>query len=795
MLGKSRGWVFFGFVAVCVLLFLAPKGIDKTKLHSLEGEWDFCRSEHTCEERLSIAVPTDTLASDLIPAGQIAIYETEFDLPHFCIEGCSFVAGEIGDAAEFFLNGQYLGSHGSLPPSFRPAKSYPVDIALPSSFLQPKNTLRIKVYSPRAFQRGIRIGPVGIAERSAARSFSLLSLFNSVFIPLAGSVSLFIVTFLSLTGPRLRGLFALRLRSGVILFAMSSAVYLLTFSGVARELVSSDLATPFHFALRAVFDLASYVLMVSLLHKTRPQSFPWIVGAYITYISLYALVPAFDSVFPPDEPVTLFDRSVQLMRMGLIFPLFPFSYGVYASFSQKAPAVLRVFALALFSMNIFDCFIFLGFVQSQFLGKFYPVFAALVGFNYLQSLARAEDRERTAELEKHTAVGVATAAISHDVRKPLSMCKVVLNAIQSLTEPEALRSFAKEAMPDIHRSIDQAEGLLQDVMQVGASRVELTKEEVAPEQLVSDVLADIFRGQPHANVNISFTAKSQTALLVDVHKVKRIFSNIIVNACQAIHWKGFIWIGVVRENDRVQFTVGNSGSLIPKESIASLFEAFFTSNKRGGTGLGLAIAKKWTEAHEGRISCRSEKNKQHPNGFVEFMFDLPAVESASLKRPEVPDHSSQYRMELAIEGQKSENRELDALVEEVKVRLSESDPLTVVALDDETPYLRGLKMTLDELQLGESVSIELFDSEPKLGLPESLLYLVDFDLGQTDRNGIDVISDLKKRRSSAFICLHTNRTDAETFRSALDAGADTVHTKPLTAVHFAKLLLEATRRR
>ncbi|MHA0111243.1 sensor histidine kinase, partial [Klebsiella pneumoniae] len=79
---------------------------------------------------------------------------------------------------------------------------------------------------------------------------------------------------------------------------------------------------------------------------------------------------------------------------------------------------------------------------------------------------------------------------------------------------------------------------------------------------------------------------------VHVQKVGRVFSNIVGNAVQAMRQKGRIWFRTRERDGLIEFCVGNAGSVIPAESLSKLFEAFFTSGKKGGTGLGLAIAQK-----------------------------------------------------------------------------------------------------------------------------------------------------------------------------------------------------------
>ena len=399
--------------------------------------------------------------------------------------------------------------------------------------------------------------------------------------------------------------------------------------------------------------------------------------------------------------------------------------------------------------------------------------------------------------ERKIALSEMVSAISHDVRKPLSMAKILMTSIQEMNSPEDIRQFAIAAVPDIQKAIDSVEGLLQDVMQVGAAQVSLQREDVSPEWIVDSVLDQIFRGHPDADVTVQCTSEPDLLLCVDVSKASRIYANIIANACQAMNWSGSIEIRARRQKDRVVFQIRNEGSHIPSENLGHLFDLFFTSNKRGGTGLGLAIAKKWTEAHGGKISCRSQLDAEFPRGMVEFTFDLPrSFAAGDCARPAVRGHSSEYKLMLGVEDALSATGETRARLDQIKEALEyNASTLRIIHLDNEETYLVGVKATLGTLKLHPYLHLESYLSEPANGLPDGDLFLVDHDLERTDRNGSDVIRSLRSHYGAAFVCLHTNRTDGGTIRNALEAGADAVYPKPLSADHLLKLLGHAMERR
>ncbi len=101
--------------------------------------------------------------------------------------------------------------------------------------------------------------------------------------------------------------------------------------------------------------------------------------------------------------------------------------------------------------------------------------------------------------------------------------------------------------------------------------------------------------------------------------MQTVFSNLILNAIQAIDDKGKIMIQIFDSDDDVTIEVIDNGHGIKKENIQHIFEPLFTT-KQNGTGLGLASCKAVIENHNGVIDCTSIVNK----GTV-FTIKLPKI--------------------------------------------------------------------------------------------------------------------------------------------------------------------------
>jgi len=84
----------------------------------------------------------------------------------------------------------------------------------------------------------------------------------------------------------------------------------------------------------------------------------------------------------------------------------------------------------------------------------------------------------------------------------------------------------------------------------------------------------------------------------------RVFRNLITNAIQATSPGGQIVIATARNGDSAEISVTDTGSGIPPDRLAAIFDDFVTT-KRRGLGLGLAISKRIVEQLDGTITVDS----------------------------------------------------------------------------------------------------------------------------------------------------------------------------------------------
>jgi PAS domain S-box-containing protein len=222
--------------------------------------------------------------------------------------------------------------------------------------------------------------------------------------------------------------------------------------------------------------------------------------------------------------------------------------------------------------------------------------------------------ERTARLrdaERLAGIGETAAMIGHDLRNPLQGLQYIVDLQKLRFEkfPPGKRSaedWQKEAelfskISELVYYMDKIVGDLQDY----SRPLDPKRETVSVDKLIGDVLESLPRSD--GKVEIS-TDLPELAVEVEPHLMHRVFSNLILNAIQAMPDGGILSITGSSADGRVAISVRDTGTGIPDEMKDRLFSPLMTG-KAKGTGLGLAVVKRIVDAHGGTITFASEKGK------------------------------------------------------------------------------------------------------------------------------------------------------------------------------------------
>jgi signal transduction histidine kinase len=106
------------------------------------------------------------------------------------------------------------------------------------------------------------------------------------------------------------------------------------------------------------------------------------------------------------------------------------------------------------------------------------------------------------------------------------------------------------------------------------------------------------------------------ALIGDGDRLAQVFTNLVDNALKFTPPNGHVALKVVKTGAELEISIRDTGIGVPNEALLRLFDRFYqvdpsraggeTAAGRRGAGLGLAIVQEIVQAHDGRISVRSE---------------------------------------------------------------------------------------------------------------------------------------------------------------------------------------------
>ncbi|MEW6588211.1 MAG: nickel-binding protein [Thermoproteota archaeon] len=216
--------------------------------------------------------------------------------------------------------------------------------------------------------------------------------------------------------------------------------------------------------------------------------------------------------------------------------------------------------------------------------------------DYVYQLERIRTKNMI-NTERLAAIGELAARLAHDLRNPLSVIK---NTVEIMETKPKLRIEDKIIYYNrLHRAVDRISHQIEEVLDF-VRPLSLTFGNHLLNEIISSAIEKITLPDL---VKISMP-QNFVYLVCDAIKLEIVFTNLIMNAIQAMNNVGQIHIKIFDGNDFVTIQITDTGSGIPESILPKIFEPLFTT-KQTGTGLGLASCKKIIEQHDGTINVSS----------------------------------------------------------------------------------------------------------------------------------------------------------------------------------------------
>lgn len=220
-----------------------------------------------------------------------------------------------------------------------------------------------------------------------------------------------------------------------------------------------------------------------------------------------------------------------------------------------------------------------------------------------------ERTKKLLETERLAAIGQTTAMVGHDLRNPLQAIASATYLAKTKYENLVLENkelAEKGRMAQLLIKIDDQVKYMNKIvsdLQDYSRHVQPQLAETSLPRLIDDAISTI--AVPDT-VKVSVVIeKDFPKLMIDPALMRRVFTNFVTNALQAMPNGGQLTIKPSRTYETAAISFVDTGVGIPEEALHKLFTPLFTT-KAKGQGLGLAVCKRFVEAHGGTISVESK---------------------------------------------------------------------------------------------------------------------------------------------------------------------------------------------
>jgi two-component system, NtrC family, sensor kinase len=241
---------------------------------------------------------------------------------------------------------------------------------------------------------------------------------------------------------------------------------------------------------------------------------------------------------------------------------------------------------------------------------------------------RARLEEQLQISDKMASIGLLAAGVAHEVNTPLTGISSFTQMLLDGAEPGDPKTALLEK---IERQTFRAAKIVNGLLNLSRPGTQGTERiHVDLNAVITDVFSLLEHQFEVGKIKVRRDLVDAQVMVLGIeHQLQQVFLNLFLNARDAMPRGG--WMSVVTriDGDRAVAEIADTGSGIPSEHLARIYDPFFTTKAIGrGTGLGLSITYGIVREHEGTLRCDSAVGQG-----TRFIVTLPLAEAEAAAGP------------------------------------------------------------------------------------------------------------------------------------------------------------------
>lgn len=371
--------------------------------------------------------------------------------------------------------------------------------------------------------------------------------------------------------------------------------------------------------------------------------------------------------------------------------------------------------------------------------------------------------------------------ISHEIKTPLTLLQ---GPVEYLCDRFKHDADVVDKLDLIHRQSRKISVLVDqvhDFQRAEANALKMHRSQFNFDQFIQRIYQDYHFITRQGDKKISVQG-GESAIYVnaDADKLEKVINNLLSNAIKFTNKGDTIRISYEQREQALLIAVADTGTGIPEEDQARVFDRFFQSSYNnsssiGGSGIGLAFSKRLIEMHYGTIRLESQVNEGST-----FYISLPIIDQDySTTQDQQVQESELLRHEMEAEDLQKELK-LDATPVDFT---SNFDKAVLFVVEDNLEMQQYLSSFL-----GQLFTVKCFNDGKECleALEDEWPDLVLSDVMMPNINGFELTNQIKSNIKTSHIpvlLLTASQTEHDKLKG-YEGGADAYVHKPFEKTHL-----------